>query len=88
MNWDFRIAKEAAKQLRQLPREIQERIAVSLQEMRNDPLQGDVRPIRSGRFRGVLRKRAGRHRIIFTLDAENQVIYVAAILLRSEKTYR
>jgi mRNA-degrading endonuclease RelE of RelBE toxin-antitoxin system len=88
MNWTCRFSKEAAKQLRKLPQNHQHQLSQALQKMKKDPFAGDVRPIRSGKFRGALRKRVGRYRIIFSLDYEGQLIDIAAILIRSEQTYR
>ena len=88
MSWTIRIAKDAADYLRRLPRDHRERITKALNEMKEDPRKGDVRPIRCGRFKGTLRRRVGRYRIIFSLDYEAQVIDIAAILPRAEKTYR
>ncbi len=88
MSWDCRLSKEAAKQFRRLPRDRQEQVRDAIEQMRSDPLQGDVLPIKSGKFQGALRKRSGRYRIIFTIDAANRIVDIAAILIRSEKTYR
>jgi mRNA-degrading endonuclease RelE of RelBE toxin-antitoxin system len=88
MSWTSRLSKEAAKQFRRLPRDRQEQLAQAIEEMEEDPLRGDVRPLKSGRFRGALRKRVGRYRIIFSLDPEKRLIEIASILTRSEKTYR
>jgi len=51
-------------------------------------LRGDVRPIGSGKFKGALRKRVGRYRTIFSLKPAERLIEIAAILTRTEKTYR
>ena len=88
MSWDCRLSKEAAKELGRLPRDRQEQICDSLEAMRNDPLSGDVLTIKGGKHEGMLRKRSGRYRIVFSLDTKNQVVEIAAILIRSEKTYR
>ena len=56
--------------------------------MERDPTSGDVRPIKSGKFRGALRKRVGRYRIVFVLDPAKSMIEVAAIITRTESTYR
>lgn len=88
MSWTCRISRQAAKQLRKLPRNRQEQVSRAFQELQNDPLRGDVRPVKSGKFQGALRKRVGRYRIIFALDYERRFIEIAAILSRSEGTYR
>ena len=88
MSWTCKLSREAAKEFRRLPREQQGRLGQAIEEMRDDPLQGDVRPIKAGRFKGALRKRVGRYRLIFTLDPKEKIVEIAAILIRSEKTYR
>jgi mRNA-degrading endonuclease RelE of RelBE toxin-antitoxin system len=88
MSWKLRLAKDAARYLKRLPRDQRERLVKALNELEEDPRKGDIRPIKSGRFRGALRKRVGRYRIIFSVNTKHQVVDIAAILLRSEKTYR
>lgn len=88
MSWAYRISRQAVKQLRKLPRDHREQLSHALQELRDDPLRGDVRPIKSGKFQGALRKRVGRYRIVFALDHERRLIDIAAVITRSEKTYR
>lgn len=58
--WAVKLSKEAEKQFKKLPLDRQALILKRLQEMRVDPFQGDVRPIKSGRWRGRYRKVAGR----------------------------
>jgi len=88
MSWAVRLSKEAEKQLRRLPRDRQEQMRRSIDEMEEDPQKGDVRHIKSGRFRCALRKREGSYRIIFSIDPANHLVEIAAVLLREEKTYR
>ena len=82
------VAKGFRQQFRRLPRDRREQMSQAVDEMGKDPLQGDVMPVKSGKFRGTLRKRVGRYRVIFALDSAKRQIEVAAILLRSESTYR
>ncbi len=88
MSWTYRLSKESHRQFQQLPRDRQQQLARSVEEMTEDPFRGDLRPIESGKFKGALRKRVGRYRIIFVLDPTRHLIKVAAILVRTEKTYR
>jgi mRNA-degrading endonuclease RelE of RelBE toxin-antitoxin system len=71
-----------------LPKDRQEQIRHAIDDMSQDPLRGDVLPIKSGTFKGALRKRVGRYRIIFSLDPSQRLVEIAAILLRTEKTYK
>lgn len=87
-SWTVRLAQDAAQYLKRLPRNHRERLAKALDELEEDPRRGDVKPIKSGRFKGALRKRVGRYRIIFSVDTKHRVVDVAAILPRGEKTYR
>jgi mRNA interferase RelE/StbE len=88
MIWDVRLAKAAAKQLEKLPPDYQTLLLKKLNEMRDDPFQGDVQPLKGKQHKGRYRKRVGRYRIIFTPDHDNRVVEVSAILPRDEKTYR
>ncbi len=88
MNWGFRLSADAAKQLRRLPRDRQEQITRVMEQMRSDPFGGDAVPLKGGKFRGSLRRRVGRYRILFSIDLVERVINVGAIVPRTERTYR
>ena len=88
MSWTCRLSKQAAKQIRALPQDRRKQMAQAIEEMERDPTNGDVRPIKSGKFKGTLRKRVGRYRIVFSLDRAARMVDVAAIILRTGKTYR
>ena len=88
MSWTCRPSNQAAKQLRRLPQDRRKQIAQAIEEMERDPTSGDVRPIKSGRFKGTLRKRVGRYRIVSALDQAKSMVEVAAIIMRTESTYR
>ena len=88
MSWICSLSRQSAKQLRNLPRHRQEQLARAIEEMEKDPTAGDVRPIKSGRFKGALRKRAGRYRIVFSVDPSATTVEISAILTRTGDTYR
>ncbi|MCI2430365.1 hypothetical protein LM602_05170 [Candidatus Acetothermia bacterium] len=79
MSWICRLSKEAAKQFRSLPRDRQYQLGQAFQQMEKDPFKGDVRPVKSGKLQGSLRKRVGPYRIIFALDHSKNLIDIAAI---------
>jgi mRNA-degrading endonuclease RelE of RelBE toxin-antitoxin system len=56
--------------------------------MGDDPTQGDVRPIKSAKLKGALRKHVGPYRIIYSVDPVTRQVGIAAILTRGEATYR
>ena len=88
MSWACRLSREAAKELRYLSQQRQKQLAQAIEEVEHDPTSGDVRPIKSGKFKGALRKRVGRFRIVFSLDPSENCIEIAAILVRTKNTYR
>lgn len=88
MSWTIRLSKEAAKQLKGLPADRGKLLRQRLRAMADDPLQGDVKPLKGKEWRGWYRKRIGRYRFIFTLDHSRHIVEVAAILKRDEGTYR
>jgi len=88
MSWTCSLARSAAKTFRALPTEPQAQIARAIEEMEEDPTQGDVRPLKSGKLRRALRKRVGPYRIIYSVDPATRRVDIAAILVRDEATYR
>jgi len=87
MNWVCSLSRQAAKQLRGLPRNRQGQLARAIKEMEKNPTTGDVRPIKSGKFKGALRKRVGRYRIVYSVDPSARRVEIAAILARTGRTY-
>ena len=65
----------------------QEQLVRAIEEMEKDPTTGDVRPIKSRKFKGALRKRVGRYRIVFWLNPSAKRLEIAAILARTGRTY-
>ena len=63
-----------------------ERINRALNEMKEEPLSGDVTPLR-GWYQGAFRRRVGAWRILFTLDLERNIIEVHDIRRRTSTTY-
>ena len=88
MAWGCNLSKTAAKQLGRLPRDHQVQVGRAIDQLGDDPFAGDVVPVKSGSFEGALRKRVGRYRIIFSVNQAAKLVEIAAILPRSEQTYR
>lgn len=88
MTWSVTLGKNAAKQFKRLPPNLQSFVLKRLQEMRNDPFFGDVRALKGNQWQGRYRKRVGRYRIIFILHTTEQIVEISAILLRNKNTYR
>ena len=88
MNWVINLSKDAEKQLRRQPADRRGQLHRAFEEMAENPLRGDVVPIKSRKFKGALRRRVGSYRVIFVLDPARRLVDVGGILSRSEKTYR
>ena len=87
MNWACNLSRQAAKQLRSLPRDRLVQVARAIDEIGEDPTLGDVRPIKSGRFKGALRKRVGPYRIVYSIGLDAREVNAAAIVTRGDTTY-
>ena len=88
MNWVCDLTEDAQGDLRDLPRDVQKRVARVVAQMQMDPYQGDVRALQGEEWKGVFRRRIGDYRILFALDSQHRVVRILRILIRSGKTYR
>jgi len=88
MLWTIRLSPEAERQLSRLPRDIQQQIGNSIDRMRNDPFEGNVKPLKGKQWKGRYRKAVGRYRMIFMPFHSSHDVEISQILIRSEKTYR
>jgi mRNA-degrading endonuclease RelE of RelBE toxin-antitoxin system len=69
-----------------MPARDRERIIRALDEMKTDPLSGDITALR-GAYRGLYRRRVGSWRIIFGLKPENRVVLIGDIIRRTSTNY-
>lgn len=88
MSWICELAEDARKDLREVPKAIQERVARVMMQMSTDPFQGNVKALRGKEWRGVFRRRIGDYRLLFSANREQGTVTVLRILLRSGETYR
>jgi mRNA-degrading endonuclease RelE of RelBE toxin-antitoxin system len=88
MTWACELTEAAQKDLKDLPRKVQERVARTLDQMAANPFQGDVKALQGKEWKGVFRRRIGSYRMLFLTDEKKRTVRVARILIRSEKTYR
>lgn len=88
MTWTCDLTEDAQKDLRNLPKNIQKRVARVLDQMQQEPFQGDVRALQGEEWKGVFRRRMGDYRIFFFPDWASQAVRILRITIRSEKTYR
>ena len=88
MSWVCEFTEDAERDLRNLPKAIQKRVARVMIQMASDPFQGDVKSLQGEEWKSIFRRRIGDYRILFTTDRETEIVRVLRILLRSSKTYR
>ena len=87
MSWACELTEDAERDLRNLPRSIQGRVARAMEQMAADPFAGDVKALKGSEWKGVFRRRIGSYRILFTADQRKQMVSVVRILIRSKGTY-
>ena len=68
MNWACEFSEDAKKDLSDLPKAIQKRVGRILLQMEADPFQGNVKALQGEEWKGVLRRRIGDYRLLFTVD--------------------
>jgi mRNA-degrading endonuclease RelE of RelBE toxin-antitoxin system len=86
MNWDFQLANAARRAFRSMPAKDRERVNRALNEMKADPLSGDIVSLK-GEYEGQFRRRVGSWRILFELNPTERVILIGDIRRRSSTTY-
>jgi mRNA-degrading endonuclease RelE of RelBE toxin-antitoxin system len=88
MSWVCEFSADAEKDLEDLPKAIQQRVARVMTQMAIDPFQGNVIALQGDDWKGVFRRRIGDYRLLFKAVHEKKSVTVVRILLRSGKTYR
>ena len=88
MSWVCELTANAKEDLAGLPKAIQKRVARVMEQMAQDPLQGNVKALKGEEWKGVFRRRMGDYRLLFTADHRKKLFVVQQISLRSGKTYR
>ena len=86
MTWTVALSSRAERALARMPARDRQRIAQVLLSMEQEPLSGDVTPLK-GPYAGSYRRRVGSWRIIFTVKSDSTVVAVADILRRTSTTY-
>ncbi|MBI3091794.1 MAG: type II toxin-antitoxin system RelE/ParE family toxin [Candidatus Tectomicrobia bacterium] len=87
MSWTIELSRRAAKEYEKLPPDRQELVGRALEEMKEDPFRGAVKPLKGKQWKGRYRKRVAGYRLIFTPFRTSRVVEISAIMLRSESTY-
>lgn len=85
MNWEVRVAKTAAKNLKKVPKKDQARIVCALREITINPFLGDIEKI--GGELHAWRRRVGNYRILYELENIEKLVLVRDIRRRTSSTY-
>lgn len=88
MSWVCELTEDARRDLRDLPKAIQKRVARVIENMHADPFQGDVKALKGDEWKGIFRRRIGDYRILFMPDSKQHTLHVLRILIRSRATYK
>jgi mRNA interferase RelE/StbE len=86
MSWKIEIKPSAEKQYLKIEKKTRKQIRESLldlEEQNNPFLHKNVRAL-TGELKGDYRLRVGRWRILFTPDKQSEILFVYAILPRSD----
>ena len=68
------LTSDAARDLKTLPKDVQTRKSKAVEELRDDPFRGDVKPLKGREWKGVWRKRVGDYRLFFTVDHKRKTV--------------
>ena len=77
MMLNVKINKKALKELDSLPLDIRAKILKTCNSMRNDPFEGDVKPLKG--VAGVFRRRVGSYRIAFSVNFNGNEVLILKI---------
>ena len=86
MTWNVVLSNRAERALLRVPPRDRQRITQALLSMEQEPLSGDVIPLK-GPYQGSYRRRVGSGRIILVLKWDAQVVFVADVARRTSTTY-
>ncbi len=89
MPWNCKFDKSAVKDIEKIPTARQKRIIQAITVSAKDPyLKNNNIKRLTGVLSGYYRLRIGDFRVVYLLDADSQTMFIKAILLRNEKTYK
>ena len=86
MTWRIKIAKRVLKQIKRIPKKDAKRILFVLDELTENPYQGDIEKIRGEE--NAWRRRIGSYRILYEIFPKQKFISVYNLERRTTTTYR
>ncbi len=85
MAYKVEIHRAAQKQMLSFPKEAQVEIAASIDRLTETPRPDGCRKLRET---GMWRLRAGRYRVVYTVDDEAKLVTIIKAAIRLEDTYK
>jgi mRNA interferase RelE/StbE len=82
MPYRVEIAPRAAKQLRALSRQAQQRITAALEKLQDDPRPSGYRQLSGGE--GFYRIRVGDYRVIYTIEDDILLVLIVKVGVRGD----
>jgi len=86
MNWDVEIAKRAKKQIKIFPKKDANRTITFLEQIAENPYQGDIEKIEGEK--NIWRRRVGAYRVLYEIFPRQRFIHILNIQRRTSTTYR
>ena len=71
------VHRKALKEIDEFPTEDKQRILSAIRQIAAEPFSGDVKPIKGAK--GLLRRRVGDYRIVFTVNFERGEVVVLRV---------
>lgn len=89
MPWDCKFDKQAVKDLQNIPQQRQKRIIQAITVLTKTPYlkNNNIRRL-TGVLNGYYRLRIGNYRVLYLLNPDTRTIFITAVMLRNEKTYK
>ncbi len=88
MKWDIQYSRDADQFIdkQNIRAEVREQLEFFLRKMKGEPINVDVKKLK-GEWKGYLRIRKGKLRVIFSVDFRERVLYVERVDFRG-KAYK
>lgn len=79
MNLEYKLIyhKSVVKFIAKQSKQSQDRISIGLKGLKKDPPVGDIKTLKG--YTGLYRLRIGSYRVIFSIDHEEQSIYIRTL---------